>query len=283
MTLLDPRITPARADIAAAELKGKLAAERFVEGRMVQAAKGAVALRKRPTDDAPLETQILYGERFTVYEEKNGWVWGQAAGDKYVGYAHAESFVARVGEPSHRVTALFTPLLPASDVKSAHHDLLPMNAKVSVVGEENRYARLAGGGYVFTGHLGPISVFVPDWVAVTERFVGAPYLWGGKTVAGIDCSGLMQIALEAGGVAAPRDTDMMEAALGTAISITPDLSQLKRGDLVFWKGHVGVMLDNARLLHANGFAMQVTIEPLMQAARRSAASEGPVRTIKRLP
>lgn len=282
MTVLDPRITAARADLAAASLKGKVAAERFAEGRALMAARGVTALRKQPSDEASLETQILFGERFTAYEEKNGWVWGQAALDDYVGYARADAFVSPLREATHRVGALFTPLLSGSSVKSAHGDLLPMNAKLAVLDEENRYARLAGGGYVFTGHLDPIAQRAPDWVAVAERFAGAPYLWGGKTVAGVDCSGLIQLALEAGGIAAPRDTDMMEKALGASVAIAPDLSGLRRGDLVFWAGHMGVMLDAARLLHANAYFMQVTSEPLAQAVERIAAREGAVRAIKRL-
>ena len=126
----------------------------------------------------------------------------------------------------------------------------------------------------------PIDAHAPDWVSVAEQFVGVPYLWGGKTAAGLDCSGLVQTALEAGGIASPRDTDMMEVALGLSLPLD---SPLQRGDLIFWKGHVGVMLDAERLIHANGFAMQVSIEPVSKARDRTLASEGlPIRTIRRL-
>jgi hypothetical protein len=275
----DWRLTPARGDLAAAHLKGKIPATAYVEGRTLQVSCGVLGLYTNPGENAGQQTQLLFGETFKNYEEKNGWVWGQADLDGYVGYARAVGF--SLPEPAtHRVSALATPLFFAPDVKQGAREILPMNAKLPVTEPGGRFAQLTNSLYVFAGHLTPIDSAAPDWVAVAERFIGVPYVWGGKTSAGIDCSGLVQTALEAGGIKSPRDTDMMEAALGT--SIAPDASH-RRGDLVFWKGHVGIMLDGERLIHANGFAMQVSVEPLKLVDARTLAREGlPNRSIKRL-
>ena len=275
----DPRITAARPDLAASHLKGVIAAERYREGRVKQVAYAAIGLRQSAGPDATLETELLFGEAFTVYELKNGWVWGQAALDSHVGYAPADAFSDTVTVPTHRVVARATPLLSAPDVKQPSRATLPMNAKLHVVEDGERFCRLADGGYVFSGHVATAAVRAPDWVAVTESFVGVPYLWGGKTFAGIDCSGLIQTALEAAGIASPRDTDLMETALGESLSLD---AELKRGDLIFWKGHVGAMLDGTRLIHANAYAMQVAIEDFAPARARIEADGLPVRTIKRL-
>ena len=255
-------------------------AARFAEGRAAQLARGVAGLHTAPVDTAPLHTQLLFGENFTVYEEKNGWVWGQSSLDSYVGYARADAFDASPSSPTHRVIARSTSLLRAPDVKKGASDMLPMNAKIAVAEQGERFARLSNGLHVFAGHIAPFASRVPDWVAVTETLVGVPYVWGGKTAAGLDCSGLVQSALEAGGIASPRDTDMMETALGQQIALD---AKLQRGDLIFWKRHVGVMLDAERLIHANGFHMQVSIETLALVRERTLASENlSVRTIKRL-
>lgn len=282
MSEYDRRTTPARPDLAAAHLEGKVEAERFAHGRVAHAARGIVGLRAAPHDDASLDTQLVYGERFTIYEVEKGWAWGQAEQDSYVGYVRAEALAGDGAEPTHRVTALSTPLLPGPTVMRSPRDMLPMNAKVAVAGAEDNFARTVNGEYVFMGHLAVLSARAPDWVSVAERFVGAPYVWGGKTSAGIDCSGLVQTALEAASVLAPRDADMMEKALGGPVGIASDLSGLRRGDIVFWKDHVGVMLDDKRLLHANSFHMQVTVEPLTGAIARILARGDAITAIKRL-
>jgi cell wall-associated NlpC family hydrolase len=275
----DKRVTPARLDLAAAHLEGKVTAAKFVEGRAAQVARGVVGLHGAPTETAGLRTQLLFGEEFTIYEDKHGWVWGQAALDGYVGYARADGFAASVA-PTHRVTAQSTPLLNAPDVKKGARDMLPMNAKVAVAEDNGRFVRLTNGGHVFAGHLAVLEARAPDWASVAEEFLGVPYLWGGKTASGLDCSGLVQTALEAGGIESPRDTDMMEGALGTGLPLD---CELKRGDLIFWKGHVGLMLDAIRIIHANGYFMQVSIEPLADVRERTLVSDNlPVRTIKRL-
>jgi cell wall-associated NlpC family hydrolase len=278
-TTYDRRITAARPDLAAAHLKGVISAERYREGRLKQVTHDAVGLRSEPTADAMLETELLFGELFTVYELENGWVWGQAALDSHVGYAPADAFGETAAPPTHRVTARATPLLSAPDVKQPSRTILPMNAKLHVIEDTGRFSRLAGGGNVFSAHIAPLQTRAPDWVAVIEAFVGVPYLWGGKTYAGIDCSGLIQTALEAAGILAPRDTDLMENALGDAIALDAPLT---RGDLIFWKGHMGAMLDEARLIHASAYAMQVVIEDFAAARTRIEADGLPVRTIKRI-
>jgi cell wall-associated NlpC family hydrolase len=278
-THFDARVTPARPDLAAAILKGKIAAERFVEGRAMQVARGVADLHATPSVDAGVQTQLLFGEHFTVYEDKDGWVWGQGTLDKYVGYARRENFELP-RSPTHRVISLSTPMQNTPDVKKGVRDILPMNAKLSVAENGERFVRLDNGSYVFGGHIAPLDNRTSDWVAVAEQFPGVPYVWGGKTSAGIDCSGLVQTALEAGGIKSPRDTDMMEAQLGTSIPLD---AELRRGDLIFWRGHVGLMLDSNRIIHANGYFMQVSVEPFTLVRERTLAKEGvPVRTIKRL-
>jgi cell wall-associated NlpC family hydrolase len=217
----------------------------------------------------------LFGERFTVYESREGWAWGQAQNDSYVGYLSADA-LGEAGPPTHRTVALMTPLLPAPDLKRIALDMLPLNALVKIAAIRNGYAQLATGGFVYEKHLAPIDAKSQDWVATAERFIGTPYIWGGKTQAGLDCSGLIQTALAASGVQIPRDTDMIEKFL------TGESRSRARGDLVFWKGHMGVMLDETRLLHANAFHMAVAIEPLAEAMARIEKSAGPMTSVKRL-
>ena len=275
--LFDSRITPARPDLAAAHLKGQVKAKRFVKGRRQRVARGRTGLHVRAETAAPRESELLCGEIFTVYEDKAGWSWGQAESDSYVGYVHSACLEAEQA-PDARVIALATPMLPAPDVKSVLQDLLPLNAQVKIAARKDGFAELAGGGFVYERHLAPLDARAGDFAAVAQSFAGMPYVWGGKTLQGLDCSGLIQTALAACGFKAPRDTDMQESALGKLVST----GQLQRGDLVFWKGHMGVMLDGARLLHANVFHMQVAIENLKDAVARIEKTAGPVTSIKRL-
>jgi len=272
--MADRRLTPARPDLAAAHLQGAVNAPRFVEGAAFSICVGRASLRVRPGDDAAQDSELLFGESFTVYDRAQGWAWGQAANDLYVGYLREEALAAPFAAQA-KVSALLAPLFSAADLKSPVRDLLPMNAALPVLGRDGDYVNI-GAGFVHQRHLAP--EIEKDFVAVAERFVGAPYVWGGKTAAGLDCSGLIQTALQAVGKAAPRDTDMMEKALGEPVA----LAVMRRGDLIFWKGHMGVMLDNVRLLHANAFHMAVAIEPVTEAMARIEKVAGPVTAIKRL-
>jgi cell wall-associated NlpC family hydrolase len=273
--MADKRVTPARADLAAAHLKGQVDAPRYAEGEKFSIGMGRAALRVRPSDDAAQDSELLFGESFTVYDRADGWAWGQAANDLYVGYVREEALIVPFS-PEARVTILTAPIFAAADLKTPVRGLLPLNAAVPVKARHGDYVQIGEGRWLHQRHLAPTGE--KDFVAVAERFVGVPYVWGGKTAAGLDCSGLIQTALQAVGKAAPRDTDMMEKALGEPVQ----LSQVRRGDLIFWKGHMGVMLDESRLLHANAFHMRVAIELLADAVARIEPVAGSVTSIKRL-
>ncbi|MGE0829620.1 MAG: C40 family peptidase [Hyphomonadaceae bacterium] len=278
----DPRLTPARGDLAAAHLRGEIEAARYVEGVAKQVVAPVAPLHEKPNPNSRLETQLLFGETFLALDEADGFLWGQCERDLYVGYAPANAFMAPPIAPTHRVSALRTIVFSAPEVKSAPLHFLSLNAKVACEAQTGAFARIARGGFVFAAHLAPLDARAPDFVAVAEQFLGAPYLWGGKDSLGLDCSGLIQSSLEAAGIFAPRDSDMQEEALGAPLRIAPDLSGLQRGDLVFWDGHVGMMLDAARLIHANAYHMKVEIEPLREAVARIAPVAGPIRAIKRI-
>ncbi|MBV8848388.1 MAG: C40 family peptidase [Methylobacteriaceae bacterium] len=276
----DRRFTPARPDLAAAHLKGHVEAATFVEGRDMRIVAPIADVRSGPTPDASLDTQALCGERVTVYEENEGWAWGQLTRDSYVGYLPSHMLRPALKDPTHRVAALRTFVYPAPNMKVPPLEALPLGAEITVE-DEGDYARVADHGFVYAPHLRPLSQYEPDFVAVAERFVGVPYLWGGKTALGLDCSGLVQVSLAAAGIAAPRDTDVQAREIGAELPLEEPL-HLRRGDLVFWKGHVGIMCDEHTLLHANAHHMLVAREPFTEArARILANSFGAVTAVRR--
>jgi cell wall-associated NlpC family hydrolase len=275
LTRFAARLLPARPDLAAAHLHGQVAAARYVGGEPRRVTAAVLDLTSSPEPGAGLATQLLHGERFTVYETRDdGLVWGQSARDGYVGYVQASGLGAP-GPAGRRVTALWAQLYPRPEVKARTVAELPFLAEVAVDAEERGFSRVVGGGWVASQHLAPVAGDAADQAA---RFLGVPYLWGGRSARGIDCSGLVQLALLAAGQPAPRDSDMQAALLGTGL--TPK-APLARGDLVFWSGHVGIMRDAATLLHANAHHMAVTSEPLEQAMARIAATGGGAATMRR--
>jgi cell wall-associated NlpC family hydrolase len=278
----DPRRHPYRDDLAAEALRGRVAAARYAAGEARQVVWAAAPLWSRPDPGAGWASQALYGELVTVYDARDGLAWVQLARDGYVGYVPADALSPKVAAPTHWVTVLGTCLYAAPDAKALASLHLSLNATVRVAEMGPSFARLSDGSFVPVRHLAEIGTFASDFVAVAERFAGTPYVWGGKTRLGLDCSGLVQTALQAAGLEAPRDSDMQMAELGAPVEVRGDLAGLKRGDLVFWKGHVGILTDGATLLHANAHHMAVTAEPLRGAVDRIARSGSAIAAIRRI-
>jgi cell wall-associated NlpC family hydrolase len=283
LTRFDPRLTPARADLAARHLAGKVEAARFVEGKVREVIEPQAPLRRAPSPDAPLDSEALLGERVTVYEVTDeGWAWGQLEGDGYVGWLSDGALGPPGPPPTHRVAALRTFIFPGPSIKLPPRAAPPLGSRLHIARSEPPFAVTDGGGYLPAQHLAPLAAVEDDAVAVAERFVGAPYLWGGRTNLGIDCSGLVQVALTACGLVCPRDSDMQEAALGQRIDPGADFSRLRRGDLLFWTGHVAMARDAESIVHANAFHMAVVVESLAAALGRIRAATGELPRVRRL-
>lgn len=281
MTTLDKRLHVFRPDLADVALQGRVEAARFVDGRTAQLVWPVTSVRRAPQNEAMQISQALYGETCKVFENANGWAWVQLDGDGYVGYVLAAGLGKREADATHKVVVPTAHIYPKADLKTQPALSIPMNALLAVSSDTDDYLALQGSGFVFAKHVARINHHENDFVAVAEKFLHVPYLWGGKTMQGIDCSGLVQVSLQACGIKARRDSDMQENELGTARN-PQDFSNLQRGDLVFWKGHVGIMQDEKQLLHANGHHMLTVSEPLATAAARIAAKGSPVTVIKRL-
>ncbi len=243
MSAFDRRLTPARPDLAAAHLRGSVAAGRYVEGRLMHVVAELADLRPLPSPEASIDTQALYGEELTLYDAEEGWAWVQLKRDSYVGYLSMEALAEGPCAATHRLKVNRSFVYPGANMKLPVMRALPLNAALQVVAEDGDFLRLAEGGFIFAAHAAPLHDYEKDFVAVAERLINVPYLWGGKSGLGLDCSGLVQVALAAAGQAAPRDTDLQEKNLGTDLAFDETLTGLKRGDVVFWKGHVGIMRD----------------------------------------
>ena len=272
MTARDNRLHAFRPDLADARLQGEVTAERFVAGRPARISAAVADVRKAPRPDAALNTQLLYGDEVVVFDETEGFAWLQAERDGYVGYVSSGDLALRGTEPTHVVAASRTFIYPGPDMKFPRSGQLSIGSQVTVTGfaetRGTRYGLLPSGEALVLQHLAPLGTTSDDFVAVAERLNDTPYLWGGFSAFGIDCSGLVQLSMRMTGRNVLRDSDMQEASLGTPVDAGADFSRLRRGDLVFWKGHVAIMTDAENMIHANGHTMTVAHEGLRQAIDR---------------
>src|SRR5258707_13112349 len=278
----DPRLTPARGDLAAKYLEGKIKAARFVDGEEFEIVDALAPLREAPSPDAMLLTQVLKGERVTIYDRNGeGFAWGQLNSDGYVGWLPDRALAKPGAAPTHKITSLRTFAFPGPSIKLPPVDTLVMGATVTVTRDDGAFAVTRDGWYLPRLHLGGIDRMAEDFVGVAERFVGTPYLWGGKTSLGIDCSGLVQVSLNAAGTGCPRDSDMQRDSLGRTLDAA-ESKKLQRGDLIFWKGHVAIARDADSIVHANAHHMATVIENTHDAIARIKAAIGDITAIKRL-
>lgn len=272
MTAFDPRLAAFRPDLADERLRGSVEAERYVAARPARIAAPVADIRKAPRPDGGLTTQFLMGDPVRVFEEAEGFAWVQAERDGYVGYVAGAELAPAEPAPTHRVVAPRTFVYSGPDLRFPRSRTLSLGSEVEIVGHAEtrgtRYDVLSSGEAIVAAHLGPVAAVAADYVEVAEALVGTPYLWGGTSAFGIDCSGLVQLAMRMAGRNVLRDSDMQAAGLGEALEIDADYSGLRRGDLVFWKGHVAIMTEPATMVHANGHTMLVSREGLAAAVDR---------------
>ncbi|MEQ8441875.1 MAG: NlpC/P60 family protein [Alphaproteobacteria bacterium] len=281
MTAPDKRRFAVRADLCEIALKGRIDCPRFVEGDEARIARAVVPSRLEPDRLRPRDTEYLFGEPVRVFDIADGWAWVKSSRDGYVGYIDADALAYEAPEPTHRISAIRSHLYPAPELKRFVTEALSFGCVVTVVDQSGRWSQIADGQWIYSAHLTPISETDEDPTGVALRFLECPYLWGGRSSEGLDCSALVQFALTACGIDCPRDTDMQEAEVGIRIERNKD--GLGRGDLVFWPGHVGIMLNGDDILHCNATDMSTRIWPLSSLEAHILKLEGhQVRSIKRV-
>ncbi|MCK8464575.1 C40 family peptidase [Aliiroseovarius sp. S1339] len=273
---MDARLTPANDHVAHQSLRGIVDAPAYTDGTWRRAGVGVADILRAP--NGARNRQALFGERVLQLDDRDGFAFVQAERDGYVGYM-SSSCLTDDGSTTHWVSNLGSHLYPEPDFKQRAIDTLSFGARVTVVGASGRFAETDAGLFLPKAHLSSTDEKRPDIVATAELFLGTPYLWGGNSRDGIDCSGLVQAALLAAGHDCPGDSDMQEA-LGTAIAKD---APLQRSDLLFWKGHVAIVVDGTQMIHANAYHMAVAYEDIQEGiARIEAQGDGPVTARRRL-
>jgi len=273
---LDGRIHAARGDLADISLAGTLFSAHYARAVELTCIAAGTPVHSAPSKSSGAVSELLRGEVFHALDLTTDWAWGFCGHDGYVGYVRREALDVRE-LATHRITAAAAPIFAAADIKSSIADYWPRGALLQ--GEAQGDFIACAEGFVHARHVAPADQSERDWTAVAELYLGLPYIWGGRGHRGVDCSGLVQVALSQCGIAVPRDTDLQREGIGSPLAAG---DSLRRGDIVFFPGHVGIMTDDAHLLHANAHWMAVVVEPLADVIERFGSEENPVLARRRI-
>ena len=275
--IFDTRITPIRRDLASTAYKAIVKRKKYVTAKLATVKSTFTPLYSNK--GSKLSTQLLYGEECDVFETKNGWSWIQSRRDNYVGYTPSINLTRKTYKPNSKVISLRTVIYTKPDIKSVTKGYLSFNSLVEVIKIKGKYSLIKNLGWCPSLDLVKIKSSKFNHIDLSKQYLDTPYLWGGRDSMGIDCSGLIQNLHQINNRPFPRDTDMQEIFVTNEVKYEKDL---KAGDLVFWKGHVAMMIDNSNIIHANAFHMKTAIEPLSTAKKRILKSNGKIKKLGRL-